>query len=132
MKTLFSLGFIILLSQNSFTQNLKLRVYNKTGYNIDSLQIGNIYVGKLPKDSSYLMLNIPEIGIQDEVPQFFPYGILMIKGKSVRVEYHTIDCAHGKVHILKSGNYEFDLTLGEVTWRHGYDLWWDTHQNKNK
>ncbi len=47
------LTIIILATCDTVTgQNLRVKIYNKTGYDIDSLYIRTTYIGHIPKDSA--------------------------------------------------------------------------------
>lgn len=52
MKRLLLIFIGILFYQNCIGQDLKIKLTNKTGFDIDSVAISNRYIGLLKKDSS--------------------------------------------------------------------------------
>lgn len=71
MKKLLIL-FLIISGIYGKTQTLKITVYNKTGYDVDSLSLQSIYIGHMEKgDSITLTLKNKEINMEDGLP-FFP------------------------------------------------------------
>jgi hypothetical protein len=116
MKTLIIIVFGFLLNQNSFGQNLKIELTNKTGFDIDSVAIGSKYVGLLKKNTS-IIVESNRIAMQGGSIMGFPKG--SIKGKKRHPQ--ILECATGMKSITK-GNYSFDIVMNEN--RTGYQLYY--------
>ena len=50
-KFIFPLAILILIPSLTIGQNIQIKVFNKTGYDLDSVLFGHFYLGKLSKDS---------------------------------------------------------------------------------
>src|ERR1700722_11180561 len=109
-------------------QKLKLTIYNKTGYDVDSISIGDAYVGRLKKDDSTVVLNCTDFLVeqQDSVP-VDPHAQGMILNK---MEWRVLGCGTGyRVSPeTKSGEFKFDLTY-EQDFNH-HSLFWRKHGSK--
>jgi hypothetical protein len=57
-------------------QYLLIKIYNKTGYDLDSVSIGNIYAGKIEKDASTPFLKCDPVSMRDELPFGTPEGVI--------------------------------------------------------
>lgn len=131
MKTLFSIFLIGLFAFNCSSQNIKVRVYNKTGYQLDSLYLGDIYVGKLDNDSSYVISNLQIVKLLNGFPVMLaPWGNIRMNNWA-KNGYHWIKggvyspvCNTGAIEVA-TGNYEFDITILERP--EGVKLAWDVH-----
>ena len=64
-------------------QDLQIAIFNKTGYDLDSVSFGLVYVGIIKKDSTVFRAGIEVITMQGGVPLHRPIGI--IEGKKVHV-----------------------------------------------
>ena len=42
----------------SIAQNIQIKVFNKTGYNLDSVSFDHFYLGRISKDSSVFLSGI--------------------------------------------------------------------------
>ncbi len=127
MKGLLIICLFALVSLKGNAQSLKIRVYNKTGFDLDSVTISKNYIGKIPKDSSKLVLSIQGIEMQDEFPFIIqPGGIIKNKKKFRDSARHTY-CGTG-VEMVESGNFEWDIKLLEKD--SGYFLYWDKHAGR--
>jgi hypothetical protein len=123
MKAIILIFLSFLLSQNIYGQKLSIKVYNKTGYNLDSVAVEKVYVGLIKADSSVTVLNCKEFYSQDGTP--FNSVIWIIKEKKEPRLKHMIGCATG-VRTFTEGKYEFDIILIES--KEGYRLIWRTHK----
>ena len=83
---------------------LKVEVFNRTGFDLDSVSIEDKYVGIIKKSASVVVTDLKELEMQDNLP----FGL-----------------ATG-VHAVSEGNYTFDITLHEG--EEGYRLYWGIHQ----
>jgi hypothetical protein len=98
-------------------------IFNKTGYDLDSVYLGDAYVGKIGKDKSVEVINCRELGMQDGAPFMLAAGVINGKKKDRRpVGY----CGTG-VSTAREGNFEFDIHMQETEF--GYRLQWDVHRN---
>jgi len=101
--------FLILTFLTSFrlmAQGLTLTLYNKTGYDLDSVLVHDIYFGTIMKDQSKSIRDVDELVFQGLVPFFRPSAI--IPGKQLmRV---TATCST-KSKKKQRGSYAFDILL---------------------
>ena len=107
MKTLILFILGILTYRNSFEQNLKIELTNKTGFDIDSVALCSKYVGLLKKDSS-VTIQCDEIIMQDESIMGFPNGNIKDKKRLPLIW----ECATGSKTINR-GNYSFNIFISE-------------------
>jgi hypothetical protein len=121
LKILFQLSVLTIIPSLLFGQNIKLTVFNKTGYNLDSVSFGRFQLGKINKDSCVFLSDIDEIIIQGDVPLHRPFGI--IKGK--RRLFNLSPCST-KSTKKKSGSYAFDIYIYET--KKEYRLYWKKHE----
>lgn len=66
----------------SIGQNIQIKVFNKSGYDLDSVSFDHFYLGKINKDSTVFLSGINELIMQGDIPLHRPFGI--IKGKKDR------------------------------------------------
>lgn len=86
-----------------FSSRVQIEIYNKTGFDIDSLNIeGKFY--KIPKQKS-LVINCKKLTIQDNLPFGSPKGILKKMPRDTMPEFF---CGTG-VEEIRSGKYKFDI-----------------------
>lgn len=86
-----------------FSSRVQIEIYNKTGFDIDSLNIeGKFY--KIPKQKS-LVINCKKLTIQDNLPFGSPKGILKKMPRDTMPEFL---CGTG-VEEIRSGKYKFDI-----------------------
>lgn len=104
----------------SFGQSLRITLYNKTGYDLDSLLFEKRWVGDLRKDSSIVLHSLSTFTIQGMFPLYRPYA--HIKGKEHPILLSPCGTRSRKV---KSGTYAFDILIYED--EHGYRLYWEKH-----
>jgi hypothetical protein len=78
-KYTFYLAILLLIPTFSIAQNIKITVFNKTVYNLDSVSFDHFYLGKISRDSTVFISSINEITMHGDVPLLRPFGI--IKGK---------------------------------------------------
>jgi hypothetical protein len=121
IKLIFQLAILFLIPSLTIGQNINMKVFNKTGYDIDSLLFGRFYLGKLSKDSTVLLSGIDEIIMQGDVPLNRPFGI--IEGK--KRPFNLKSCAT-KSKKKKSGSYAFDILIHETG--DDYHLYWNKHE----
>jgi len=114
---------LLLLSLNSFGQRLKITLYNKTGYDLDSVLLEGKYVGRIKKNDSIAVLNCKKIVIQGGKPADLAYGI--IKDKKMDDSFLGL-CGVGCRNVTR-GKFKFDITLVER--KDGYRLFYNEHEN---
>ena len=115
------LAFIFIITNNGFAQKLKIEIFNKTEFDLDSVEINDIYIGSIKKDSSLLIVNLEELKIQDGLPFGLPYGIIRDKK---RYGGFFGFCGTGLTTVNK-GKFKFDIIIRE---REGaYILYWEKH-----
>ena len=86
-----------------FSARVQIEVYNKTDFDIDSLNIDNKFY-KIPKQTS-LVINCRKLRIQDNLPFGSPKGILKNMPRDTMPEFL---CGTG-VEETRSGKYKFDI-----------------------
>lgn len=105
---IFNLFHIVFFTTEvSKSQELLIRVYNKTGHNVKLLRLNNVLIGDIKKDSSILVSNWKKLELQGNKP----FGRL--KGYIQGFQEDKIDhflCGTG-VRTVNKGNYEFDLGI---------------------
>src|ERR1700733_10963725 len=111
-----------LFCQSGYGQNLKMELFNKTGYDLDSVSIGEKYVGFIKSGHSLLISDCKEITMQDGLPYGLPDGT--IKNKKRNTELLGL-CGTGRTSV-SSGNFKFNITVMENEF--GYRLFWDYHK----
>ena len=104
-----------------FFQNLKIEVFNKTNYDIDSLNIGNRFF-HIKKGSSLLIDNCKSISMQAGLPFLLPEAKIKRKNDGT---IHWDLCGTG-VKEIKRGKYKFDIAISEDS--SSYLLFWKEHQ----
>ena len=122
MKIFIHLILSFLFYQIGFGQNLQIELFNKTGYDLDSISIGDNYVGPIKSGGSYVMLDCKKIIMQDGLPYSLPVGT--IKKKKRNTELLGF-CGTGRTDI-SNGNFKFNITVTENEF--GYRLFWDYHK----
>ena len=122
MKIISQLIFIFGVLSTCYGQDLKVTIYNKTGYDLDSVSLGECYVGIIKKESSVLVSDCKGFTVQDGVPFGFAQGT--IKEKKKNTERLGL-CGTG-VSFTSSGVYKFDIAMMEQT--AGYRLFWTGHR----
>ncbi len=85
---IFQLAILTLIPALIFGQNIQIEVFNKTGYNLDSVSFHHFYLGKIIKDSTFFLSGIDEITMQGDVPLHQPCGI--IEGKKKTFQFDTM------------------------------------------
>lgn len=103
-----------------FSSRVQIEVYNKTGFDIDSLNIdGKFY--KIPKQKS-LVINCRKLTIQNNLPFGSPKGFLKNMPRDSMPEFL---CGTG-VEEIRSGKYKFDIKAFIGT--DYYMLNWEEHK----
>ena len=57
-KFIFPLAILMLIPSLTIGQNIQIKVFNKTGYDIDSVSFDHFYLGMIRKDSSAIVSGI--------------------------------------------------------------------------
>lgn len=122
-KYTFYLAILLLIPTFSIAQNIKITVFNKTVYNLDSVSFDHFYLGKISKDSTVFISSISEITMHGDVPLIRPFGI--IKGKKRPVNLKECGTKSKK---KKSGIYAYDILINES--ENQYQLYWKKHEYK--
>ena len=122
MKKLILFVFPFLLYQIGYGQNLQIKIYNKTGYDLDSISIGDTYVGLIKKHSSKIVLECKFLDLQDGRPYGLPNGIA--KGLTKDTSWLIPFCSTG-LKSVTTGKFKFDITLNAG--KEGYRLYWRKH-----
>jgi hypothetical protein len=120
-KFIFLLAILLLIPLLTIGQNIQIKVFNKTVYDLDSVSFDHFYLGKISKDSTVFISGISEITMHGDVPLLRPFGI--IKGKKRPVNLKECGTKSKK---KKSGIYAFDILINESEKQ--YHLYWKKHE----
>jgi hypothetical protein len=120
-KFILQLATLTLMPSMIIGQNIQVEVFNKTGYDLDSVLFDQFYLGKLSNDSTVFLSGISEIVMQGDVPLRRPFGL--IEGK--RRPFNLTPCGT-KSKKVKAGSYAFDIFIYETG--NEYRLYWKKHE----
>ena len=95
-------------SSKLHAQDLALTLYNKTGFDLDSVSVRDVYFGEILKDQSKSIGDIDELVFQGLVPLFRPSAI--IQGKKLSSVMAPCSTKSKK---KQRGSYAFDILLYE-------------------
>lgn len=88
-------------------KNVHLKFYNKTGEDIDSLVVGETYIGKVKKDNSTKFIGFKKLMFDNGIPYDKITGI--IKDKKY-VKLSRSQCGSGR-QIVSEGEFVFHIEL---------------------
>ena len=108
-KFFFVLVFTLFLRHFSYSQLLQLILVNKTGYELDSLVLDKIRIGKITKNDSIQILNCKELVLQNNLPLQILKAT--INGKRCVKQYPR--CAT-KATSLRKGRFRFEIHAFET------------------
>ena len=120
-KFILQLATLTLMPSMIIGQNIQVEVFNKTGYDLDSVLFDQFYLGKLSNDSTVILSGISEIVMQGDVPLRRPFGL--IEGK--KRPFNLTPCGT-KSKKVKAGSYAFDIFIYETG--NEYRLYWKKHE----
>lgn len=120
-KNIYRLVILVLVPSLAMGQHIQIKIFNKTGYDLDSVSFGHFYLGNIKRDSSVFLAGIEEITMQGEVPLNRPFGIIEDKKRPLNLK----SCAT-KSKKSKEGSYAFDIFLFETG--NEYRLYWKKHE----
>jgi hypothetical protein len=104
--------FVLTVATNILNgQNLKVKVYNYTRYDIDSLVIGKVFVGHLKKFEATPFLNLTELHFDSGIPYDSISGI--VKGIKLTQLWWEHECGSGYSKQTE-GTLFFDLRINRV------------------
>jgi len=104
-----------------FPQDLKIEIFNKTNYDIDSLSFGNSFY-PIKKGTSVFIKNCSTISIQSGLPFGIPEAKIKRKNDGV---FKWDLCGTGISEITR-GHYKFDIAITEDS--NSFILYWKEHQ----
>lgn len=108
----------MLFSVETPAQHLHITLYNKTGFDLDSLLFEKHFVGDIRNDSALVLTSLRSFIMQGMVPLFRPYA--HIEGKE---HPQLLSPCGTRSRKVKSGTYVFDILFYED--EHGYRLYWE-------
>lgn len=120
MKHFYFLFLTLLSFQIASAQKIKIKLYNKTGYDLDSVMIVDKFVGKIEKGGIEKVLYNKQLIMQGDVPFGRPIAIIKNK-KAAKV---MLGCST-KTKKINSGSLEFDINIYEGN--EGFRLYWQRH-----
>ncbi len=111
MKTKKTLSFLIFLllivnGKNLNAQKLTIEVFNKTGMDLDSVQLDKQYIGYLPKDSSAVLENHKEFKASGSWPLMKIRAVDEKGNKS-----HNLTECGSKAKVIKDGRHRIDIKV---------------------
>ena len=96
----------LMITYQGKAQGVTIAVHNKTGFDLDSVALGSIYLGPIKQDSFACISELKELVLQGNIPLFLPSAYL--DGQSMGTK--LVRCGTGSRKI-KSGDYAFDLKM---------------------
>lgn len=112
MKIIFNILFCS-LSFIFYSQNLKIKLYNKTGYEIKNLTFERKALGNLKNNGSVsLTLDSLEFYKSSQVPFNCPVG----KIDKIKLEVLNMMTLAEYFEVKKEGEYEFDIFIDTQTY----------------
>lgn len=111
MKTNKTLSFLILLllivnGKRLHTQKLAIEVFNKTGMDLDSVQLDSLFIGKLPNDSMVLVQNCSAFKASGSWPLMRIRAVDAKGNKS-----HNLAECGTKARVIKDGRHRIDIKV---------------------
>lgn len=123
MKQYIIYFFLLLFYYNSNGQDLKIELFNKSGYDLDSVYFKRNYIGQIKKDSSILILNCEKMILEDNLPSFSPHGVIKNKKKCEPKSSEGIECGTRiRPEEINQGHYKFNINVIETNFC--YRLYW--------
>jgi hypothetical protein len=126
MKTITLFFFLLMCSKFSFGQHLKIELFNKTGYDLDSVSIGNEGFVKIKKDSSAVIRGCKELSMMGGLPIGTANGMIYEKKRDAR--FIGI-CGTGNKRVHK-GYFKFDIIV--LDGENGYRLFYQSHKKSKR
>jgi len=120
-KNIYQLAIFLLIPSLTIGKNIQIKIFNKTGYNLDSVSFDNFYLGKISKDSLVILSSIKEITMHGDVPLNRPFGL--IEGK--KRPFNLTPCGT-RSKKRKDGSYAVDMLIFETG--NDYRLYWKKHE----
>jgi hypothetical protein len=115
------LAIIVLIPSLTIGQKVEIKIFNKTGYDLDSVSFDHFHLGKILKDSTVLFSDIDQIIFHGDIPLHRPFGIIEGKNRPTNLA----PCAT-KSKKKNAGSYAFDILLYEQG--NEYRLYWKMHE----
>jgi hypothetical protein len=109
-----------LIIQPAIGQQLKIKVYNKTGFDLDSVKIFSTQLLGLKNGDSVWIRGCKELIIANQLPLKNPSGLIF--GKK---QFPVLSKCGTKSRKIESGFFYFDIILHERA--DGYQLRWREH-----
>ena len=122
MKTITFLFLLVMGSEFIFGQHLKIELFNKSGFDLDSVSIGNEGFVKIKKDSSIVIRGCKEISMMGGLPIGTANGRIYEKKRDTR--FIGI-CGTGNNRVHK-GYFKFDIIM--IDGENGYRLFYQAHK----
>lgn len=112
--------FSWLIIQPAIGQQLKIKVFNNTGFDLDSVKIFNTQLLGLKNGDSVWIRSCKELVIANLLPLKNPFGLIL--GKK---QFPVLSKCSTKSKKIQSGVFYFDIILHERA--DGYQLRWREH-----
>jgi hypothetical protein len=120
---------VSLMSLASYSQKMKVTIYNKTGFDIDSVRFQGKQIGLIKKNGFAVITDLEKLTLEgyqyeNELPQFDVDAIINHKKKD---KEPFARCGTGVTFSTKTeGKFEFDIIFYEG--ENGYVLAWGKHE----
>ena len=107
-KVVLFLLFAIFLQQNGFAQKLTIELFNKTGFDLDSVSLNKVYCGKIEKDSSLKVLKCKGFYSSSGWPLLKISGIIHDK-----IPVRSLTKCGTKAKFIATGKHQFDIYISK-------------------
>ena len=103
----FVIILIIININNSSGQDLKVKFYNKTGFDLDSLKIQKNFIGHLAKDSATYFLDFSSLVFDSGIPDANLFAVIDDK----IITTPKIRRCGTEMKTMKKGIYEIEIVI---------------------
>ena len=107
-KVILFLLFVLFQQQNVIAQKLSIELFNKTGLDLDSVILNNVYCGKIKKDSSINVLKCKGFYSSSGLPLLRITAITQNK-----ISFHSLKGCGTKAKNITTGKYQFDMFMNK-------------------
>jgi hypothetical protein len=125
-KILFSLTFVFVFDAAFGQSDLKIKFFNKTGYDITDLTFQGRKIGALKNNDSTAFLKFDSLLFCGIAPCVGPKGNI----KGVKINESKGYCGNGAENI-KKGIFKHDIILSKV-YHDGQEIWLSQHKKRQQ
>lgn len=113
MKKIIYILILFALCLISNSQTLQLKINNKTGYDVDSIELSCKYIGLVNKDSFVTIKDCNEMTTIYGSPFGYTTGSIKGKNKSLKTPRPLCGKMPGDISKVTEGKFEYDILLFE-------------------